>query len=114
MKKPLKVGDFVKAYGSPPGCTSTSYYGDVGRVIGLADRHVEVCMSDGNWNFFRQQVRRVIKKPRREIWVNEYKSDMSDVKHLGSICHTFKDAQTHKDNPGYIRTIHFVEKRDKK
>ena len=70
---------------------------------------LEILYDDGTrWTAHRKQVRRLVKRTRREIWVNEWKYG------LGSSYHIDKGiAESYKNHPDYIRTIRFVEAKEK-
>jgi hypothetical protein len=75
MKEPLKVGDWVRTYGRPPEGDFPYISPNVGTVVGLHPKQVCVQIDgtagvDEPYFFERQQVRRLVKKKRRSVWIN--------------------------------------------
>ncbi len=85
MKEPLKDGDRVRVYGSS--LKGSEISGNIGVVVTRTcanppEGYIEINVGISSPLYYYvhpKQLRRLIKKPRREVWVNEFEgNELSD------------------------------------
>ncbi len=103
----LQAGDRVACYGTKPGNQVGRIYGMVLVVYG--DK-IDVQTDTGVFSFHIKTLRKLVKRERKEIYINEYKH------RLGNNYYKTKEAAYNLkyDADGFIRTIRFVEAKDQK